>query len=302
MKALPSSLTALISLTLAMNVAQADTEVPTQAIQKIDETPASPANPVEISPAEATPPKAASPAGAQANNPLANFTALNFQNYYIGEFTGADDSKKDTTGDQFWLRFAKPFSVGESNWLLRASLPVNHFPTAPNGDKKTGVGDLNIILPYIIDIGKPGVSFGIGPQFTLPTGASDLGSEKWSAGLVNMLFDASSSKFQYGYLLTWQHSVAGDDNRATVNAAGFQPFAYYQLGKGLYLRSAPMWSYNLDNKTYAIPMSLGIGQVIPTPKVVYNVFIEPQYLVADKGEGWAKWQIFMGVNLQFKNK
>jgi hypothetical protein len=32
------------------------------------------------------------------------------------------------------------------------------------------------------------------------------------------------------------------------------------------------------------------------------VFIEPQYLVADKGEGWAKWQIFMGVNLQFKNK
>ena len=137
MKALPASLTALISLTLAMSVAQADTEstVTTQAIQKIDETPA---NPVEISPAEATPPKAASPAGAQANNPLANFTALNFQNYYIGEFTGADDSKKDTIGDQFWLRFAKPFSVEESNWLLRASLPVNHFPTAPNGDKKQG--------------------------------------------------------------------------------------------------------------------------------------------------------------------
>ena len=41
-------------------------------------------------------------AAAQANNPLANMTALNFQDYYIGRITDTDEA-----GNQFWLRFAK---------------------------------------------------------------------------------------------------------------------------------------------------------------------------------------------------
>jgi hypothetical protein len=75
-------------------------------------------------------------AAAQANNPLANMTAFNLQNYYIGELTESDDS-----ANQFWLRFAKPFSVAKTNWIMRASLPVNTFPTQPDGDKETGIGN-----------------------------------------------------------------------------------------------------------------------------------------------------------------
>ena len=48
-----------------------------------------------------------------------------------------------------------------------------------------------------------------------------------------------------------------------------------------------------------MPLGLGIGQVIPTKKVVYNVFVEPQWSVADKGAGYPKWQIFVGFNMQF---
>ena len=43
----------------------------------------------------------------------------------------------------------------------------------------------------------------------------------------------------------------------------------------------------------------GIGKVIPRQKVTMNVFIEPQVSVADKGDGWPKWQIFVGFNNQF---
>jgi hypothetical protein len=64
---------------------------------------------------------------AQANNPLANFTAFNVHNYYIGELTDPDED-----ANQFWARFAMPFSVGPSNWLMRASLPVNTFPVPPD--------------------------------------------------------------------------------------------------------------------------------------------------------------------------
>ena len=232
---------------------------------------------------------------AQANNPLANMTAFNIQNYYIGELTESDDD-----ANQFWLRFAQPFALGKTNWLMRASLPVNSFPTPPDGGTETGLGDLNIFAAYLFDTGNPAVSFGIGPQLTMPTATKDqLGSEKWSAGFANVLFNAESSKFQYGYLLTWQASFAGDDDRSDVNVVALQPFAFYQLGKGFYLRSAPIWVYNFESDGYSIPLGLGIGKVIKRKKTVFNMFIEPQISVADRGPGFPEWQIFAGFNMQF---
>jgi len=88
---------------------------------------------------------AAASDAAQANNPLANMTAFNIQDYYIGKLTESDNS-----ANQFWLRYAKPFSVAHTNWLLRASLPVNTYPTGSNGDKQTGFGDLNVFAAYLI--------------------------------------------------------------------------------------------------------------------------------------------------------
>ena len=234
-------------------------------------------------------------AAAQANNPLANMTAFNLQNYYTGELTESDDS-----ANQFWLRYAQPFSIAKTNWLMRASLPINTYPTPPDGDKETGIGDFNVFAAYLMDTGNPAVSFGIGPQLTAPTATEDeLGSEKWSGGLANVLFNANSSKFQYGYLLTWQASFAGDDDRDDVNVAAFQPFAFYQLGGSTYLRAAPIWVYNIENDDYSVPLGVGIGHVIKSEKVVYNLFIEPQFSVLDEGPGQPEWQIFCGFNMQF---
>jgi hypothetical protein len=144
--------------------------------------------------------------------------------------------------------------------------------------------------------------FGFGPQITAPTAPDErLGSEKWSAGFANVLFNARSPKFQYGYLLTWQASFAGSGDRADVNLGAFQPFLFYQLGNGLYLRSAPIWVYNFENDAYSIPLGLGIGKVIPKRKTVFNVFIEPQASVAYRGPGQPDWQIFAGFNMQFLN-
>lgn len=232
---------------------------------------------------------------AQANNPLANMTALNFQNYYIGELTESDDS-----ANQFWVRYAKPFSIGKQNWLLRASLPVFSYPVGASGNTETGLSDLNVFAAYLIDTGNPAISFGIGPQLTAPTATKDeLGSGKWSAGVANVLFNAESKRFQYGYLLTWQASFAGDSDRQDVNVAAFQPFAFYQLGGGTYLRSAPIWVYNLETDDYSVPLGIGIGQVIKRGKTVYNVFVEPQFSIADRGPGQPEWQLFFALNLQF---
>jgi hypothetical protein len=233
-------------------------------------------------------------AAAQANNPLANMTALNFQDYYIGELTGSGKA-----ANQGWIRFAKPFKLG-GDWLMRASLPIPTQPTPPDGDTKTGLGDFNVFASYLFKTKDPALSIGLGPQITIPTATSDyLGTEKWSAGFAHVLFNAKSAKFQWGYLLTWQHSFAGSDDRATVNVGAFQPFAFYQLGNRFYLRAAPIWTYNFESDGYSVPLGVGIGKVIPKGRTVYNVFIEPQFSVADDGSGWPEWQIFVGFNIQF---
>ena len=231
----------------------------------------------------------------QANNPLANMRALNLHNYYIGDLTGSGYS-----ANQAMLRYAQPLSLGNTQWLLRATLPVKSFPVKANGATQHGLGDFNIFAAYLMDIGVPSVSFGIGPMLDLPTATDEkLGTKKYSAGVANVLFNATSKRFQYGYLLTYSHSFAGDSSRDTVNFGAFQPVMMLQLGGGTYLRSASIWTRDFEHDTYTIPLSLGIGQVVKHGKTAYNVFIEPQYSVADKGDGIAKWQVFTALNMQF---
>ncbi len=234
---------------------------------------------------------------AQANNPLLRAKAFNLHDYYFGNLTDIDED-----ANQFWLRFAMPFSIGDTKWLMRASLlTLNTVPAAPEFEHETGLGDFNVFAAYQMDTGIPGISFGFGPLLNIPTASEDAtGSGKWSAGVANVLFSARSPKFQYGYLLTWQASFAGDDDRDDVNVAAFQPLLIYQLGGGTYLRSTPVMTYDFESDGYSVPLGLGIGQVFKTAKGSNNLFIEPQWSVADDGAGWPEWQVFVGFNMIFQ--
>lgn len=235
-------------------------------------------------------------ANAQANNPLASTTSLNLQNQYIGRLSGTGDA-----ANAVLLRGAQPFSIGETNWIVRATLPVNTYPVATGGGHETGIGDFNIFAAHLFDNMGPGVSFGIGPQLTAPT-ASDraLGSGQWSAGFANVLFVANSPTWQFGYLLTWQASIGGNDTRRPVNVGNFQPFLFRQLGEGWYLRSTGVWNYDFDNNAYAVPLGLGIGKVVHIGNTVANLFVEPQYSVLRQGPGQMEWGVFAGINFQFR--
>lgn len=231
-----------------------------------------------------------SSAEANANNPLADMTAFNLQNYYIPELSGLDES-----ANTFWLRYARPFG----KWLFRGSLPVSRVPTG-TGNPTSGLGDLNAFAAYLFDTGDPAVSFGVGPQLTAPTASEDeTGTGRWQAGFATVYFNASSKLFQWGGLVTWQTDFAGDDDRPGTNLVALQPFYFLQLGKGLYLRGAPIAVFNLENDTYNVPVGLGLGQVIPTSSVVYNVFIEPQFTILDRGVGQPELQLLVGFNMQF---
>ena len=116
-----------------------------------------------------------------------------------------------------------------------------------------------------------------------------------------MAFIAKSPVFQFGGLITWQTSFAGDEDRNKTNLAAVQPFYFWQLGKGTYLRGAPIWAFDIENDAYHMPLALGIGQVVKVGSTVFNLFVEPQYSVLHKGTQ-PEFQFFSGINLQFINK
>ena len=229
---------------------------------------------------------------AQANNPLAKMKAFNVHNYFVSDLTGPTDR----TANTLWLRYAQP--VGRV--LIRASLPV---PTVPQADSDlSGLGDFNIFGAYLLSDPDSPRQFGVGPLLVAPT-ATDaaLGTGKWQAGAAAILFDASSPVVQWGGLVTWQGSFAGDDDRDSTSVAAVQPFAIWQLGKGLYLRSTPIWVYNLETNSYHMPFSLGIGKVVRVGDTVFNMFAEPQVTFLHRGNGQPSTQLFIGLNMQFVN-
>ena len=229
---------------------------------------------------------------AQANNPLADIRAFNLQNYYIPELSGGVDS----TANNFVLRYAQPFG----NWLMRASLPFLRVPTGPNSTE-SGVGDLDVFFAYLFDTGNPARSFGVGPQLVFDTASEDAtGSGSTQAGLAAVYFDASSRFFQWGGLLTYRTDIAGSSSRPDTSVLAAQPFYFFQLGKGNYIRGAPIWVFDLENDTYHVPFGLGFGRVVPTKKIVFNFFVEPQFTILSKGAGQPEFQLYMAINMQFK--
>ena len=226
----------------------------------------------------------------QANNPLASFTTLNFHNYYISDLDEVDD-----TANTLWIRYAQPFRLFKGDWLLRASLPVNRVPTAEGS--VTGLGPANAFAAYLFKMKNPEITLGAGPLAAFPTSTGDVpGGDTWDLGAALVLFDARSDLFQWGGLVTYQTDVAGDGESSL---AAVQPFGMVQMGKGWYLRSTGVWTYNFENDSWMVPFGMGVGKVVKAGKKVINAFFEPQFTILSSGDaGQPQFQLFFGVNIQ----
>ena len=175
-------------------------------------------------------------------------------------------------------------------------MPIVTSPDEPIGSE-TGLGDINLFDLFIFKAGR--VELGAGPQMTFPTATDDrLGTGKWQAGAA-VFGVAPQSWGLLGGLVTYQHSFAGDDDRATTSVLQAQPFVIVNLPQGFYLRSTATWNFDLEQDAYYIPIGFGVGKVwVLKNGATFNLFAEPQYTVAHDGIAPA-WQVFMGLNMQF---
>ncbi len=257
--------------------------------------------PAAETPAEAdasAKPAGAAPAGglseaemAKANNPLADSIALNLHSYYMPE-------SKSNLG---FLRLAVPFVKGRL--LMRATLPIQTMPVPDENQRRSGIGDLNVFLSINV-ISKATTTFGFGPLLNAPTTAGtedlrDVTASKWQLGAAMVLFKVFSPVVQFGTLLTWQMSLGDKPDLKDQNLIVAQPILMIQLGKGIYLRSAAMWTFDVEYGHYTIPFGLGLGKVIKAEKVVFNGFMEPTFTLFSNNPDQPLFQLFTGLNLQF---
>jgi hypothetical protein len=228
-----------------------------------------------------------------ANNPLTPAITVNFQDQYAPQIYGDPDADSNA----FLLRGVIPHRLFGMPQVLRGTLPVTTIHTSASG-RITGLGDLNLFDLFLFKEGA--LQVGVGPQLTVPTASKDAtGTGKWQGGAA-VVAVAPQGWGLMGALLTWQHSFAGDGDRATQNNLSAQPIAIYNLPDGWYLRSSATWNFDLAQNEYAIPIGAGVGKVwiLEGGKTV-NAFVEPQWTVSHRGDGQPQFQVFAGVNLQF---
>ncbi|WP_062227748.1 hypothetical protein [Aureimonas frigidaquae] len=228
-----------------------------------------------------------------ANNPLTPKITLNFQNFYTPDIVGLGGRQSNA----FLLRGLIPADFFGQPQLFRYTLPIATAPQFPSG-YETGLGDLTL-LDILLFPGET-VSFGAGPLLVVPTATDDsLGAGKWQAGAAGVAI-APQKWGLLGALVTYQASFAGDRDRDDVSLLTVEPVINYNLKDGFYLRSTATANFDLDTGDYFVPVGLGIGKVFkPSEHTTLNAFIEPQYTVFNEGVGNPRWQILVGLNVQF---
>jgi hypothetical protein len=230
---------------------------------------------------------------ATANNPIAPMNAIYFQNYYAPTVYGVP-------GSDNLLDFRTLVVSGRQ--IIRATLPISSGEDG-NGNQQSGLGDFNVFDAIRVSPEESKDVLAVGPLLVAPTATNrSLGQGKWQAGLAAVGLHALSEGSLLIGILTWQHSFAGEESRPGAQVVTFQPIVALSIGGGYYVRSSGIWSFDIVNNKTLIPVGVGFGKVFKTGNAIVNAFIEPQFTVYHNGAGLPSFQLFSGLNFQFRKK
>lgn len=232
---------------------------------------------------------------AKSNNPLAELNQLSFHDFITMHQRG-------TTEVSNTMNLRGVMVAGRQ--IIRATIPFTTIPADNKMGYNSGLGDIQLFDAIRFTKNDASTDLAIGPMVVFPTGVNDaLGSGKWQGGGAFIAIHHIPGGHILGSLVTYQHSFAGQADRADVSVLGFQPTLTFNIAAGLYARSAgAIWTFDFENQRTLIPFGLGVGKVFKANKTMVNVFIEPQLTVYSEGAGQPAYQVFFGMNLQWPKK
>ena len=123
--------------------------------------------------------------------------------------------------------------------ITRTIIPIVSIPDFSNETGKLSSGLADILLTAFYVPKSKGLMWGFGPVVEMPTGGSERGTQKWSAG-PSFVALIQQEDWTIGALINNTWSFAGDANRDDVNHMLLNLFVVRQLGGGWYINSTPM--------------------------------------------------------------
>jgi hypothetical protein len=235
-----------------------------------------------------------------AQNPVANLISVPFQNntnFGLGTF--------DRVQNVLNIQPVYPINAGKVNVITRTIAPVVYQPDLAAASGGTfGLGDINATA-FITPAAPGRVMWGAGPILSVPSGSdAKLTSGKWGAG-PSALVLAMPGRWVLGLLVNNVWSVAGDENRADVNAMLVQYFANYNLPDGWYLSSSPIitanWKAGSDDR-WTVPFGAGVGKLHRFGKLPVNLSAHGYYNVVHPESvdvPYADWTLRVQVQFLF---
>ena len=221
-------------------------------------------------------------------NPIASLISVPVQ-YNYDEYGGANDGASVSSLN---LQPVIPFSLS-NEWtvITRTIVPLvdrNDFPV--DAMNESGLGDITasqFFSPKASSAG--GWIWGVGPVELLRTASEDaLGTEKWGLGPTAVALK-QMGPWTIGCLGNHIWSVAGNDDRADINATNLQPFVSYTTKTKTTIGLVTESTYDWETDQWSIPVIPGVQQLFKIgPQIMqFSVFGKYWAESPDNGpEGW----------------
>ena len=221
----------------------------------------------------------------QSQNPVGSLISLPLQNNTNFGYGPGDDVQNILN-----IQPVIPVSLSKKwNLINRTIIPVMYQPEVVTGvGSTTGIGDTS--YTGFISPREPGnLIWGAGPVISIPTSTDDaLGSGEWAAGPSVVLLTMPGS-WVVGVLAS---NIWSFDSDADVNFFFSQIFANYNMDKGWFLTSQPIFTANWSADSgdqWTVPIGGGIGRVYKIGKQPVNTIAQVYYNL-DKPTFGADWQ------------
>lgn len=219
----------------------------------------------------------------QLANPVAALISVPFQLNYDHDIGPEDEGERWNLNIQPVI----PFSLSEDwNLISRTIVPlIDQKDLFPGAGSQTGLGD--VLQSLFFSPVKPtdgGWIWGVGPAFLLPTATDDLlGAEKWALGPSAVAL-RQSGPWTVGGLANHITSVAGNSDRADINASFLQPFVSYTTPTAWTFTFQTEATYDWEGEQWSVPVSAVATKVSSFGSQLYSAGIGLRYW-ADAPDG-----------------
>jgi hypothetical protein len=224
----------------------------------------------------------------QLSNPVAALISVPLQFNYDQDVGPSNDGRRYLLN----IQPVVPFSLTpEWNLISRTIVPViDQKDAVPGGGSQSGLGD--IVQSLFFSPAKPsarGLIYGVGPAFLLPTASdSRLGTEQWAVGPTGVVL-RQQGPWTVGVLANHLWSVAGDNDRADVNASFIQPFVTYITPTRTTFAINTESTYNWEDNQWTVPLNFSVSQLLKVGGQLVQVGVGARYWAEGSElapEGW----------------